>query len=142
MRIMRCDGITCTKYDAQLQKLAIVRKLLATHARASMTRREIAERMSAAQSTIARLEGVRTMSSMPVLSPYVKATGTDRLRHACPGVVQHCEQDPVALAKPRVDTHAYHWGLHNSPRQIHHRGREDVTDRIVQLQKASSHQEQ
>ena len=64
------------EYDARAPGFDLTRELIAARARAGLTQSELAERMQTTQSTIARLEGRRTMPSMRTLARVAEATGS------------------------------------------------------------------
>jgi predicted transcriptional regulator len=63
------------EYDAQAPEFELARELIAARTRAGLTQTELAKRMSTTQSTIARLEGGRSLPSMSTLQRYAEATG-------------------------------------------------------------------
>ncbi len=73
---MLADRETRAEYDTQAPEFAIARELIAARVRAGLAQGQIAERMDATQSAIARLESGRTMPSLRTLSRYAKATGS------------------------------------------------------------------
>lgn len=67
------------EYEALDEEFGMIRALIDARLSAGLTQEQLAERMETSQSTIARLEGGRTVPSGRTLSRYAKATGT-RLR--------------------------------------------------------------
>ena len=79
------DPGTRAAYDAQAEEFAIARELIAARTQAGLTQADVAERMGTTQSTVARLEGGRSVPSLRSLQRYAQAAGCRavvRLEHA------------------------------------------------------------
>ena len=79
------DPSTRAAYDAQADEFAMARELIAARTQAGLTQADVAERMGTTQSTVARLEGGRSVPSLRSLQRYAQAVGCRavvRLEHA------------------------------------------------------------
>jgi transcriptional regulator with XRE-family HTH domain len=74
-RWMKEPGFT-VGYDALMEEFTIASVLIEARVRANWSQQQLAERMGASQSTIARLESGNAKSSFTTLERTAKATGT------------------------------------------------------------------
>jgi ribosome-binding protein aMBF1 (putative translation factor) len=63
-------------YDALEEEFAFAAQITGARAKANLTQEELAQRMNATQSAIARLESGRSAPSRTTLRKFAKATGT------------------------------------------------------------------
>lgn len=73
------DAEVRDEYEAQASEFALAQELIAARTRAGLSQAEVAQRMGTSQSTIARLEGGRTLPSLRTLERYARATGCKAL---------------------------------------------------------------
>ena len=75
------DPSTRAAYDAQADEFAVARELIAARTQAGLTQADVAERMGTTQSTVARLEGGRSVPSLRSLQRYAHAVGCRAVVH-------------------------------------------------------------
>ncbi|WP_420403194.1 helix-turn-helix transcriptional regulator [Nisaea sp.] len=68
---------TRSEYEALELEFEVARKIIAARTKAGFTQRALAEKMNTSRSTIARLEGRKTLSSLETIRRIARATGTD-----------------------------------------------------------------
>lgn len=71
------DAETRSEYDALELEFEVARKIIGARKTAGLTQQELAERMNTSRSTIARLEGGRTLPSLETVRRVARATGSD-----------------------------------------------------------------
>lgn len=71
---MLADSEVKAAYDALEQEYTIARELIAARVRAGLSQAQLAERMNTTQSTIARLEGGKSLPSIRTLNRIAEAT--------------------------------------------------------------------
>jgi transcriptional regulator with XRE-family HTH domain len=93
------------EYDALAPEFEIAAELLRARLRAGLSQAELAARMGASQSTIARLENGHTLPSTKTLLRYAEATGSKFSRAAIGSVTRRSRAKitvPVHLMGPVI----------------------------------------
>ncbi|UUX51946.1 helix-turn-helix domain-containing protein [Nisaea acidiphila] len=71
------DPETRSKYETLELEFEVARKIIAARTKAGLTQQALAERMNTSRSTIARLEGGKTLPSLETVRRVARATGTE-----------------------------------------------------------------
>lgn len=70
------DGVYRKEYDALEAEFALASAMISARSRAGLTQDQLAKRMKTTQSTIARLEGGKSLPSGKTLQRFAEATGS------------------------------------------------------------------
>ena len=71
------DPETRSEYDALALEFEVACKIIAARTKAGLTQQALAERMNTSRSTIARLEGGKTLPSLETVRRVARATGSN-----------------------------------------------------------------
>lgn len=71
------DEETRTAYEHLELEFEVAKKIIAARKKAGLTQQELADRMNTSRSTIARLEGGKTLPALETVRRVARATGSD-----------------------------------------------------------------